>query len=164
MFSYPGDAFHSRFPEASRGLDGLREEYDKLFRSDEIWLYGAEYTAKNEFQRVECLADIMGFYKAFGVEPRCDRPDALECELEFMHYLIFKNIRAVENPVKQGGEDRSAVCLEAQSKFFNRHLYAPANRISELVISKTQSNFYAGGAEKLLEFMEAEKKSLVNAE
>ena len=39
----------------------LRLEYDRLFRLSEIWLYGAEYTAENEFQRANELSDISGF-------------------------------------------------------------------------------------------------------
>ncbi len=137
-FSYPTDK-------------ALKSEYDRLFRSSEIWLYGAEYAAENEFQRAQALADINGFYKAFGVKPDGDRPDSLSCELEFMHYLIFKQLHAPDKA-------RAAVCLDAGGKFFAEHLYPAGKRVAEKIISQgAQSGFYREAAEELLEFLESER-------
>ena len=63
--------------------EGLQLEYDRLFRQGEVWLYGLEYAIENEFQRAQGLADINGFYRAFGLETDKERPDSLVCELEF---------------------------------------------------------------------------------
>src|SRR3989338_81534 len=74
-FSYPNDEFFSLFPQALSRKEELTFLYDSLFRANEIWLYTTEYLAENEFQRSSYLADIMGFYKAFKVEPQQNRPD-----------------------------------------------------------------------------------------
>lgn len=137
-FSYPSDK-------------NLFSEYDRLFRQKEIWLYGAEYIAENEFQRSNLLSDISGFYKAFGLQTDKDRPDFLVSELEFMYYLIHKEIKAPE-------EAKSSVCRDAAKKFFNEHLYAAAKKIAEKIISQDKSDFYPARAQELLEFLESEKK------
>ncbi len=129
----------------------LISEYDHLFRQSEIWLYGAEYMAENEFQRSRILSDIAGFYKAFGLETDKDRPDSLVSELEFMYYLLYKEISAPDN-------QKASICQDAQRKFFNEHLYPAAKKISEKIISQAKSGFYLEACQGMLEFLESEKK------
>lgn len=148
-FSYPDEQFFAHFPQLSSQKEELQTQYDKLFRSSEVWLYGSEYKAKNEFQRAQDLADINGFYRAFGVEPDRDRPDALNIELEFMHYIILKETRA-QDP------EKAFVCLDAQKKFFAEHLYPAAGRIIENILSKHTESFYSEAAQTLKEFLGAE--------
>ena len=155
-FSYPDEKFFKFFPDLSAKKDSLISEYDRLFRAKEVWLYTVEYIAKNEFQRSNYLADIMGFYKAFGVEPDRDRPDSLSGELEFMHYLIFKNIHALEDKEGRDVKEKVAICLDAQKKFFAEHLYPAAKKIAEKIISMTENNFYTTIAKEFLEFLESE--------
>jgi TorA maturation chaperone TorD len=154
-FSYPDEHFFKFFPQFLSERKNLLSEYDRLFRTQEIWLYGSEYICENEFQRVEHLSDINGFYRAFGLETNGDRPDSLANELEFMHYLIFKTVHALESR-NNGFEEKAAVCLEAQKKFFETHLYTTAQKISSLVIMHTQNNFYYEIAKELIEFLESE--------
>ena len=175
-FSYPDNAFFSFFNGLTDEKVSLASEYDRLFRAGEIWRYGTEYLVKNEFQRQNQLSDIMGFYKAFGVEPDKDRPDSLSGELEFMHYLIFKRLKAlsskgvgVAHPVKASSkpnvaEDKASICLDAQKKFFAGHLYPAAKKIAEKIISITKNSFYIETAKELNDFMESEKKILGGAE
>ncbi len=152
-FSYPDERFFEFFNDLSSEKEEIISEYDNLFRSNEIWLYCAEYLAENEFQRVQVLSDIMGFYKAFGVEPDGDRPDALTCELEFMYYLIFKSMKA-------DSEEKRAVCLDAQKKFFKEYLENPAIKIADSIILKTKNTFYKDVAEELKSFLKDEKEYL----
>ncbi len=156
-FAYPDKEFFSVHSDLSDTEDMLPREYDRLFRVREIWLSGVEYIAKNEFQRVNLLSDIMGFYQAFGVEPTHDRPDSLTNELEFMHYLMFKEMRARD--VHQD-QEKSLICLDAQKKFFNNHLYPAAKKIAEAILSATDNSFYKEMSEDLLEFLEEEKAVL----
>lgn len=152
-FSYPDEEFFGFFPALLSEKDKLISEYDRLFRAKEVWLYGTEHMAKNEFQRTNYMADIMGFYKAFGVEPDKDRPDSLSGELEFMHYLIFKELRALERK----SEENAFVCLDAQKKFFAEHLYLPAKKLAEKIISLAENDFYTASSKELLQFLESEK-------
>lgn len=156
-FAYPDEGFFAAYPDLADHKDMLHKEYDRLFRVCEIWLSGAEYMAKNEFQRVNLLSDIMGFYRAFGVEPKHDRPDSLTNELEFMHYLMFKEMRARD--VNQD-QEKSLICLDAQKKFFSNHLYPAAKKIAESILAATDNSFYKEMSEEFLEFLEEEKAVL----
>lgn len=147
MLKYKALANAFLYPEKKE----LVSEYDRLFRRSEVWLYGAEYIAENEFQRARILSDIAGFYKAFGLETDKDRPDMLVSELEFMHYLLYKEINAPD-------KEKAFICQDAQRKFFNEHLYPAAKKISKKIISQAKSGFYLEVCKDLLEFLESEKK------
>lgn len=152
-FSYPDSKLFDFFPELSGEKEGLVREYDRLFRVKEIWLYGTEYISQNEFQRSNYLADISGFYKAFGVEINSDRPDSLEAVLEFMHYLIYKEINAPS-------AEKAEICLDAQKKFFNEYVSPMARAIAEKVIAQTQVSFYKTIVLEMQEFLAEEEKIL----
>ncbi len=160
LLSYPEDELFSFFPDLLSEKEKLCLEYDKLFRANEVWLYGTEYISTNEFQKSNKLSDIMGFYRAFGIEPGNDRPDLLSSELEFMYYLIFKKLKASEIKEDDEADERASICLDAQKKFFSKYLWLSAKKISEKIISKSENGFYTGIAEQLLKFLKSEKKSL----
>lgn len=157
-FSYPDENFFKFFPQALKEKEELASLYDRLFRTSEIWLYTAEHIAKNEFQRANYLADIMGFYRAFKVEPDKDRPDSLTAEFEFMHYLIFKRIHAIQGKVKDA-KGKAAICFDAEKKFFDEHLY-PGVKLIAAKISQTKNNFYGRTAKDMIDFLKSEKRYL----
>jgi TorA maturation chaperone TorD len=159
-FSYPGEEFFKNFPFFMGEKDDLTSEYDRLFRFQEIWLYSTEYLAKNEFQKSYYLSDIMGFYRAFGLEPRQDRADSLSSELEFMHYLIFKMMNARKGKDETNSKKRESLCHDAQKKFFAEYLYPSAKKIAEAILYKAGKNFYRKVSEELLTFLEKEKEFL----
>lgn len=106
------------------------------------------------------LADIMGFYRAFGLEPSKDRPDSLACELEFMHYLVFKRLYALENNDIDDAAEKALVCLDAQKNFFTEHLYSAAKKIAGSIVSQTENTFYLEIAQEMLTFLESEARFL----
>lgn len=158
-FSYPDENFFKFFPQLLPEKEKLISLYDRLFRANEIWLYTTEYLAKNEFQRSRYLADIMGFYIAFKVEPKEDRPDSLCAEFEFMHYLIFKRFYALKNNIKDA-KGKVKICFDAEKKFFNEYINLAARKIADRVFRQTKNNFYADIAKELLEFLSLEEKVL----
>ena len=159
--AYPGENFFSYFPGLKDERGKVIEEYDKLFRKSDIWLYTLEYTAKGEFQKMNCLSDIMGFYKAFSLEPHEDRPDSLSIEFEFMHFLIFKRIYALENKLEDFRE-KASMCASTQSKFFNEYLYPGAKAVAEKVIAVENDGIYFEVASQMLGFLADEKRLLKN--
>ena len=150
-FSYPDKKFFNFFPEFSDDKEKLCREYDRLFRVKEIWLYGAEYISEHEFQRSNYLADISGFYRAFGLEVSKDRPDSLEALLEFMHYLIFKETNAPS-------EEKAEICADAQRKFFNEYISPMAKAVAQSMITQAENTFYKDIACQMQEFMVCEEE------
>ncbi|MDY0166715.1 MAG: molecular chaperone TorD family protein [Thermoguttaceae bacterium] len=160
-FSYPNEALPAFYPQCSGRLGELQAAYDRTFRAGDVWLYGAEHAGGNEFQRVAALADVMGFYRAFGVKPGGDRPDALCCELEFMHYLIVKRIRLGEPAPGTEAEAKAAVCRDAERKFFAEHLAPTARGIAAGILKTRPHPFYTEAAEALGVFLDREQRQLV---
>ncbi len=111
-----------------RALEELRSNYMELFgnlRSERGFPpYETEYTGgANDFLKNQDLADLMGFYRAFGLDLGAsdelrERPDHIAVELEFLHFLCWKEACARE----EGNEEHIGICLDAEQKFLRDHL------------------------------------------
>jgi len=157
-FSYPDDSFFEALPHMAEHKESLIAEYDRVFRAGAVWLYATEYMIDNEFERARLLADINGFYTAFGIESHLERPDAINCELEFMQYLIFKRDRIRQGLIEDETGEKAKVCLEAERNFFVTHVAPGAERIANKILSQTDDSFYTEAARELLLWLDAEKK------
>lgn len=79
------------------------------------------YASLHVFMKSQDLADIQGFYKAFGFnlsEKEKELADFIGTELEFMHVLCFKEYHAIE----KGEAEKADLCRESQAKFLEGHL------------------------------------------
>ncbi len=115
------DGWDSR-PESGAGdLPSLQAEHRRAFGLTGSLFYETEFGLPHEFRQSQEMADIAGFYQAFGFrvggELR-ERPDHLAVELEFMYVLALKEAVAASI----GQQDRVEICLEAQRKFIRDHL------------------------------------------
>lgn len=71
--------------------------------------------------RCQRLADVAGFYQAFGlqVSPRAgERLDHITVEAEFLYLLLAKEAVALQERNQEGAE----ICREARRKFFQEHV------------------------------------------
>ncbi|MCC7484937.1 MAG: molecular chaperone TorD family protein [Burkholderiales bacterium] len=106
-------------------LHALRAAHVRCFGyavSKECPPYEAEYDQANLFQKTQTLADIAGFYRAFGLETAPalhERADHVSVELEFMQFLCLKEAHAAGRNEPPG---RIAQCRAAQAKFLGQHL------------------------------------------
>jgi len=84
--------------------------------------YETEYCHWNDATyRSNQLADIAGFYRAFGLEPgeqSRNRQDHIAHELEFIAFLNQKLAWALE---RQGEREHVEICLDALRKFLQAH-------------------------------------------
>ncbi len=109
-------------------IDELQTQYMNLF--DPVsgpFPYEVEHMKGHEFAKAHVLADIMGFYRAFGVEPGGDRADHISAELEFMHLLAHKESHALS----VGQTENAALCRDARQKFFREHLMTWTDELLE---------------------------------
>jgi TorA maturation chaperone TorD len=75
----------------------------------------------NEYRQSQEMADISGFYRAFGFQvggEQRERPDHLASELEFLYVLSLKEAYAAQ----QGIDEHVEVCVEARHAFLRDHL------------------------------------------
>lgn len=117
----------------------LRDEYYRTFGhqiSKDCPLYETQYGAGHVFQQAQQLADIAGFYRAFGLEvadSAGERADHLSLELEFMQVLTYREAYARLHH----GVDRVAQLRDAQQAFLRDHLSRWVPVLARLVKRRT---------------------------
>jgi TorA maturation chaperone TorD len=121
--------------EPARAIEILREEpelcrqeYPRVFgliACRECPPYETEYLPNEDtFFRMQHLADLAGFYRAFGLEPsreHPDRPDHLAAELEFAALLVQLG-REAHSGAAVGADNPRGICLRARRAFLRDHL------------------------------------------
>jgi TorA maturation chaperone TorD len=131
-------------------------EYDRLFCHRTTILcpiYEAEYDRNRAVSQGPTLADIAGFYRAFGLELAVsERPDHIALELEFMSVLAYKEALAFQNNLTE----QAQICRDAQKKFLEAHLGRWAGLFAETVMRTSHLEFYRALARELKAFIESE--------
>lgn len=91
-----------------------------LSTSPDCPMFETAFLSTEAAQQTERMADIAGFYRAFGVDPASPgfRPDDLSVELEFMGYMCRKQAHAAEHM----GAPRVKQVMRAQRLFLKDHL------------------------------------------
>jgi len=133
--------------------DELLTEYDRVFGlgAGELPPYETEFAPNREpFARAQQMADVAGFYRAFGLAVTRDRPDALALELEFMAFLLTKERTA-------GHPDHEAVCRSAQQEFLRDHLTWWVPSFAAGLANKAQVGPFAALARALAAFLPTER-------
>lgn len=95
----------------------LQQEYIRLFEVGPGRPPCPLYEGTHRSGRMKIMEELVRFYEHFGLRPEAgDLPDHLCAELEFMHYLAFKEAAALHT-----GADSQPYRL-AQRDFLQRHL------------------------------------------
>ncbi len=138
------DAVVEEAPTDEAGVDDLYSEWATHFgfeEGGEIQQYQIEYGPGTLVTSTDTIADIAGFFKAFGLEIRDgnrDRADHLCLQLEFCSHL------ALQTAYLQLDEDETGidVLVNAQEDFIEDHLGRWIPRYSETVEDECVSAFY----------------------
>jgi TorA maturation chaperone TorD len=118
--------------------------------------YETAYTAKHLFQVSEQMADVAGFYRAFGVEPHGERPDSLAMELEFGYLLALKEAYALEHH----GRAQVAICRKAERAFFRDHLGRWGCVIGDRMMARDADGVIGAAGALLKTFLAWERRHL----
>lgn len=100
-------------------------------------LYGGLYLGG----RKKVMEELVRFYDYFGLhrsQPSSELPDHITVELEFMHFLTFKEVDALHR-----GRDRTSYVL-AQRDFLDRHLARWLPRARKTLEQHEALPFFAG--------------------
>jgi TorA maturation chaperone TorD len=152
-----------RLPDSEEDLNTEYETTFGLVVGSACPPYETEYIgSKFAFQRSNSLADISGFYHAFGLtiaDGRSERSDHVALELEFMASLLTLERRAAEADFDQG-EVLLRVCREAQILFLKEHLAWWVPAFARLLVHENAGGFYAAVGSFLAALIPAERALL----
>ncbi len=129
---------------ACRNADRLNEQFVRLFNPSvaaNCPPYETEYTGAHVFMRAQQLADVAGFYRAFGLRVASafhERPDHIAAELEFMQVLVLKEARALA----PGERGNARVCRDAQANFLRDHLGRWLAPYAQRLATQAAGGFY----------------------
>lgn len=103
--------------------------------------YETHYDKIGVFRQTQQMADLAGFYRAFGVEAAGGdrRPDHLPVELEFAGLLCLKEAAALG----KGAADKAELCRSARARFLSEHLGRWIHAFAEAVERKAPGSYYA---------------------
>lgn len=109
---------------ASELEDATTESLEASFRdlfthvhSADCPMYETDYGARDVWRQSSVLVDVAGFYRAFGVEERAERPDHVAAELEFLHMVTYKQAWAAAH----GDRANRGICRDAEVAFLRDH-------------------------------------------
>jgi DMSO reductase family type II enzyme chaperone len=108
----------------------LQESYVSIFEVGTGRPYCPLYEGSHRSGRMKLMEDLVRFYEHFGlITQPGDHPDHLSAELEFMHYMAFKEAAALAH------SDPVPDVQLAQRDFLNRHLCKWLPRVRERLLS-----------------------------
>lgn len=101
-----------------------------------------------ELTRTFEMADVAGFYRAFGVEVGAgdERPDHVTAELEFMNLLAVKESIALHD---EGPGEHAEICRNASRAFLRDHLGRFAPRLGDCLAESNNDPVYRGAGRLL---------------
>ena len=130
--------------ERRDGLEYLKVDHARLFVGPFNLMappYGSVYLEGERRVMGASTADVQERYKAAGLDMSVDfkdAPDHIAAELEFMHFLIFKEIKASS----QSDVNGIVTSLLNQQSFLEIHLGAWVSEFAANVIDNAKTSFY----------------------
>jgi len=156
----------ARLAAAARATDAgvAADEYVFLFdRGARCPPYeGAGGDAPQLAGKAALLADVAGFYAAFGLEPGLGQPDVedhIAAECEFMSALALKEAYALAELDREGAETIGA----AQARFVGDHLGRWTDAFAGALREASPLPYYSALADLLTAWIEAEVARLGTA-
>ncbi len=125
-------------------FDDFSAEYIRLFDvghgggKPPCPLYGGEYSGRSRLDAMEELVRFYGFFDLGLSEQDRELPDHVRVELEFLHYLAFKEGRALN----ADGDPSSY--RRAEADFIERHPGAWIPILSQTLVKQAPTPFFAG--------------------
>ncbi|HHT9117355.1 MAG TPA: TorD/DmsD family molecular chaperone [Candidatus Hypogeohydataceae bacterium YC38] len=160
LFSAVEDLCQAVEKSLTLNLQDLEAEYNRVFSMGLICPHHeTNYNTAHVFMKSQEMADINGFYTAFGFrlsDKEKELVDFIGTELEFMHVLTFKEYHAWE----KGQEDKANLCREAQAKFLEGHLGTWVNAFYKVLSATTHLDLFSSLGRLLVEFVTFEGRYL----
>ena len=153
----------ARLASLTPDVDSLSASYWRLFGHTTRGLICAcetEYGPDNGFHQPQQLADISGYYLAFGLRPRAageTRSDHIACECEFMDFLSRKRAHLLDRLADDPGVGETLEATEtAERSFLRDHLGRFGRAFAARVASEDGDGYYGALGRLLLAFVASE--------
>jgi TorA maturation chaperone TorD len=148
---------------ASEHLESLTEQYWRLFGHTVRGLVcpcETEYGDDNKHQQPQQLADIAGYYRAFGLTPLATselRHDHIACECEFLSFLNLKQALFLEECAHTvGGAETLEVTCRAERTFLRDHVGRFGRAFASCLAADQSGPYYSAWGMLFLSWLERE--------
>lgn len=149
-----------QLPKSAAAMNDLYEANFGLLGGSKCPPYEIEYVpSKFTFQRSNMLADIAGFYKAFGLETSSsnpDRPDHIALECEYLAQVIYLQYQAQEASTPNAAS-QTELCQQAVQRFLNEHFVWWTPAFAKILAHQDPGGFYEAVAHFLAALVAAER-------
>jgi TorA maturation chaperone TorD len=141
--------------EAGEDLEPLKVAFSKLFVGPyqmSAVPYGSVYLEGERKMMGDSTLDVINRYREAGLDTAAnfkDAPDHITVELEFMYYLIFREIEAFAN-----SDIETAIgFFQKQKSFLEDHLMAWMPEFANSIIENAENPFYPNLAKATTMFL-----------
>jgi TorA maturation chaperone TorD len=141
--------------EAGADLEPLKIDFSKLFVGPYTLSaapYGSVYLESERKMMGNSTQDVKNRYREAGLDTAKtfkDAPDHISAELEFMYYLIFKEIEAFAS-----SDIETAIgFIQRQKSFLEDHLMAWVPEFANSIIENAENPFYPNLAKATTAFL-----------
>ncbi len=145
---------------AKDAIETLKIDYSKLFLGPYRLLappYGSVYLENTRMVMGDSTMDVRCIYREEGLNVSLkEAPDHIAIELEFMYYLISKEVEAVLN----SDSVNTTNYLKRRKDFLETHLGIWVSDFSNSIEINAETSFYRDLACQTRSFIEADLKSL----
>lgn len=118
--------------------ENLKYAWTMLFARGTVPPYETSYMTPSMVGHTNELADIAGFFRAFGLEVVGERPDHLLPQLEFASLVAMRESLAIE----EASQDVYEVVHSARATFFRDHLGCWVDEFAEKLDREEPANPY----------------------
>lgn len=142
--------------KASADLESIRVDYAKLFVGPYNLLaapYGSVYLDRERQMMGDSTLDVKSRYREAGLDTAKnfkDAPDHISAELEFMYYLIFKEIEAFAD----SDTETAMGFIQKQKSFLKDHLMAWVPKFATSIVENAENPFYPNLAKATQTFLQ----------
>jgi nitrate reductase assembly molybdenum cofactor insertion protein NarJ len=105
-------------PVAAPSLEALAGSWVRWFDLGRVAPYEGSNVAASAGGVTPRLADVAGYYRAFGMRVPGDRPDHVVAELEFLAFVLLLEADAVE----RGHDEHAGIAAAAARSFLRDHI------------------------------------------
>ena len=142
--------------EAGANLESLKVDFSKLFVGPyelSAAPYGSVYLEDDRKMMGNSTQDVRNRYREAGLDTAAnfkDAPDHISAELEFMYYLIFREVEAFAN----ADIETAMGYFQRQKSFLEDHLMIWVPEFADSIIENAEKPFYQNLAKATILFLE----------